>query len=188
MKSLGIDPMNGQELYVKRDGTVTYDWSSAEQQCLGDSDPKVSGTCGLNLRWKNWTLYTTFSYRWGGQAYNETLVSIENVNLERYSGDIRILTERWQAPGDFSTLKSIKDRQRVTRPTSRFVQDNNELVFNSLSIGYDFNRELVRKWGLSAIRIQFNMEDIATFSSIRQERGTSYPFARAFNISLNITL
>lgn len=32
MKSLGIDPANGKELYVKRDGTVTYDWSSSEQQ------------------------------------------------------------------------------------------------------------------------------------------------------------
>lgn len=30
MKSLGIDPANGKELYVKRDGTVTYDWSSSE--------------------------------------------------------------------------------------------------------------------------------------------------------------
>ena len=188
MKSLGIDPMNGEELYVKRDGTVTYTWSSAEQQCLGDLDPKVSGLCGLNLRWKNWTLYTTFAYRWGGQAYNNTLVSIENVNLEYYSGDRRILTERWKQPGDQATLKSIQDRTHVTRPTSRFVQDDNQLVFNSLSIGYNFNRELVRKWGLSALRLQFNMEDIATFSTIRQERGTAYPFARTFNLSLNITL
>ena len=68
------------------------------------------------------------------------------------------------------------------------VQDDNTLTFNSLSLGYDFNRQLVQRWGLSMVRLQFNMEDIATFSSIKQERGTSYPFARTFNFSLNITL
>lgn len=188
MKSLGIDPMTGQELYVKRDGTVTYTWTSAEQQCLGDSDPKVSGTCGLNLRWKNWTLYTTFLYRWGGQAYNSTLVGIENVDLVYYSGDRRILTDRWKQPGDFSTLKSLQDRTHVTRPTSRFVQNDNELIFNSLSLGYEFDRALVRKWGLGTMRLQFNMEDLGAFSSIRRERGTTYPYARTFNLSLNITL
>ena len=188
MKSYGIDPATGNELYIKRDGTVTYTWSSAEQQRLGDSDPKMSGTCGLNLRWKNLTLYSTFSYRWGGQAYNNTLVAVENVNLEKCSGDRRILTDRWKQAGDEATLKSIKDRTYVTRPTSRFVQDDNTLTFNSLSLGYDFNRQLVQRWGLSMVRLQFNMEDIATFSSIKQERGTSYPFARTFNFSLNITL
>ena len=113
---------------------------------------------------------------------------MENVNLEKCSGDRRILTDRWKQAGDEATLKSIKDRTYVTRPTSRFVQDDNTLTFNSLSLGYDFNRQLVQRWGLSMVRLQFNMEDIATFSSIKQERGTSYPFARTFNFSLNITL
>ena len=188
MKSYGIDPANGNELYVKRDGTVTYVWSSAEQQCLGDSDPKVSGTCGLNARWKNFTLYTTFSYRWGGQTYNETLKSVENVNLAYYSGDRRILTDRWKQVGDITILKNIQDQNQVTRPTSRFVQDNSTLTFNSLSLGYNFDRDLVRNWGLSMLRLQLNMEDLATFSTIKQERGTSYPYARTFNFSLNITL
>ena len=188
MKSLGIDPANGDEIYVKRDGTLTYTWSSSEQQCLGDYEPKASGVFGFNVRWKNWMLYTTFAYRWGGQAYNNTLVSIENVDLTRYSGDRRILTERWKEVGEQTILKNIQDRTLVTRPTSRFVQNDNQLVFNSISLNYEFDHDLVKKWGMSSVRLQFNMEDLATFSSIRQERGTSYPYARTFNFSLNITL
>ncbi|MCF0176467.1 MAG: SusC/RagA family TonB-linked outer membrane protein [Bacteroidales bacterium] len=187
MKSLGIDPATGNELYEKRDGTVTYTWSSAEQQCLGDSTPKLSGTVGFNLRWKQWTLYSTFYYRLGGQAYNNTLSSIENVNLEYYNGDVRALTERWMKPGDYATLKSIKDRKLLTRPTSRFVQDLNELTFNSVSLGYNFENELIRKAGFSSCRLQFNMEELFTISTVRQERGTSYPYARTFNLSLNLS-
>lgn len=153
MKSLGIDPARGDELYVKRDGTTTHIWQSAEQQNLGDSDPKISGSFGLNVRWKNFTLYTTFMYRWGGQAYNQTLQAIENVDLKSYSGDRRILTDRWKEIGDVTPLKDIKDQTYVTRPTSRFVQDDNTLTFNSLTVGYDFNKALVKSLGTQYVKI-----------------------------------
>ena len=187
MKSLGIDPATGNEIYVKRDGTVTYTWSSEEQQSLGDSDPKVSGTSGFNVRWKHWTLYSTFAFHWGGQKYNYTLAGIENVNLEKYNGDVRILTDRWKEVGDNSSLKSIKDRTYVTRPTSRFVQDDNELTFNSISLGYDFDKALLRKAKISGLKLQLNTEDLLYLSSIRRERGTSYPYARTYNLSVNLT-
>ena len=63
---------------------------------------------------------------------------------------------------------------------------NNYINFNSLSVSYDFSRE---KWlenvGISTLRLTFNMSDIARFSTIKIERGLSYPFARTFNLTLN---
>ncbi|MDR2130876.1 MAG: SusC/RagA family TonB-linked outer membrane protein [Odoribacteraceae bacterium] len=186
MKSLGIDPARGFELYVKRDGTVTHTWSAAEQQTLGETEPLLSGALQFNVRWKNLTLYTAFLYNFGGQAYNQTYPTIENVDLRRYGGDRRILTDRWKAVGDVTPLKRIDYQTYQTLPTSRFVQDDNTIEFASLSIGYDFSRELIKRWGLNSLRLQFNMEDIATISSIKQERGTSFPFSHAFNLGLNM--
>lgn len=186
MKSLGINPANGREVYMKRDGTVTYDWSSAEQQPIGDKEPWGQGALGLNVRFMNFTLYTTFLYEFGGEAYNETLINnVENANLNKYNADKRVWTDRWQEIGDVTPLKSIKDRYHVTRPTSRFVQKNNYLTFNSLSVGYDFERRLLKRIGFSSLRLQFNMKDIATISTIKQEMGLSYPFARTFTFTLN---
>lgn len=186
MKSLGINPANGREVYVKRDGTITYDWSSAEQQKIGDTEPWAQGSFGLNVRYKGFTLYTTFLYEWGGDAYNQTLVdNVENVNLRLYNADERVLTERWQIPGDQTPLKAIQDRYRVTQPTSRFVQKNSFVTFNSLSLGYDFDSEFVRKIRMSTLRLQFNMKDIATKSTIKREMGLNYPFARTFTLTLN---
>jgi TonB-linked SusC/RagA family outer membrane protein len=186
MKSLGIDPARGFELYEKRDGTVTHTWNSAEQQKLGDTEPTLSGALQFNVRWKNLTLYTSFMYNFGGQAYNQSYATIENVDLRRYSGDRRILTERWKKVGDVVPLKSIDYQTYYTLPTSRFVQDDNTMEFSSLSVSYDFSRALVKRWGLSSLRLQFNMEDIATISSIKQERGTTFPFSHAFNLGLNM--
>jgi len=186
MKSVGINPADGQEIYRKRDGSLTYDWSSAEQQNIGDTEPWAQGAFGLNLRWKNFTLYSTFMYEWGGDSYNSTLISnVENVDLTLYNVDYRVMEDRWLKPGDVSPLKSIKDRYYVTRPTSRFVQKNNFVEFNSLSISYDFNRALVQRIGLNTLKLQFNMKDIDTWSTIKQEMGLSYPFARTFTFTLN---
>ena len=188
MKSFGIDPATGQEIYVNRDGSVSYTWASSEQQSLGDTDPLLSGTFGFNLRWRNWTMYSTFAFRFGGQAYNATLVSIENADLEHFNADRRALTDRWTQVGDVKPLKAITDRTRVTRPTSRFVQNDNTFTFNSISLSYTLDRKIAERWGLSSVRIQANTEDLLYLSTIRRERGTSYPYARTFNLGLNITL
>ena len=186
MRSLGISPANGNELYQNRDGSVTYEWNSAQQVIIGNEEPELQGSFGINARYKGFTLYTTFLFECGGDIYNQTLVdNVENVDLWNRNVDMRVLSMRWQKPGDVAPLKSIKDRYRITRPTSRFVQKNNMVTFNSLSLAYDFNAKLIQKIGLSMLRLQFNMKDVATFSTVKQERGLDYPFARTFNFTIN---
>jgi TonB-linked SusC/RagA family outer membrane protein len=186
MKSLGISPVNGAELFVKRDGTVTYDWEASEQVIIGNTEPALQGSFSLNARYKSFSLYSTFMYEFGGDLYNSTLVSnVESVDIARNNVDRRVMLMRWKQPGDLAPLKSLDTRYAFTLPTSRFVQKNNTLTFNSLSLGYDMDQNLIKRIGLSMLRLQFTMNDIAVFSTIHQERGTSYPFARKFGFSLN---
>ena len=82
MRSLGIDPATGNEILLKRDGGQTQTWSSSEQVVLGNTEPDAQGTFGVNVTWKNWSLYATFMYEFGGEAYNQTLVDkVENANI-----------------------------------------------------------------------------------------------------------
>jgi TonB-linked SusC/RagA family outer membrane protein len=188
MKSLGINPANGKEVYERSDGSITYDWNSTELQVIGDTEPWAQGTFGVNAQHKRWTLYTTFLYEFGGERYNQTLVDIvENVDLASSNADKRIGMERWKKLGDVAPLKDIKDGLIITRPTSRFVQKNNFVKFNSISLGYDFDPVSLKRFNISMLRLQFTMNDIALFSSIRREMGTSYPFARTFTLTLNTT-
>ena len=43
VRSLGIDPSNGQEIFLKQDGTQTYTWSADDKVACGVTDPKVWG-------------------------------------------------------------------------------------------------------------------------------------------------
>lgn len=187
MKSLGINPSDGEEVLVRRDGSTTYEWEAAEQVVLGDTESKVHGSFGFNVRYKNWSLYTTFSYEFGGQRYNETLVDrVENARIREENVDKRVLTQRWKQPGDHAKYKKLQTGEVVatTRPTERFVQDNNVLTLNSLTLGYDFGQDVLKKIGFGVLRLEFGANELFRLSSVKQERGLDYPYARTMNISL----
>lgn len=186
MRSLGIDPATGKELYMRRDGSTTFKWDPAENVLVGDTEPSMSGSFGLSAYWKGFTLDTYFMYEWGGQRYNQTLrTTIEMADILNSNCDRRVLSDRWIKPGDIARFRDIKDYNSVTRPTSRLVQNYSYLNMSSLSVGYEFKRDMIRKLGLYRLKLQFNSRDLFTASSIQVERGLSSPYARAFTLSVN---
>lgn len=186
VKSLGIDPATGKELFLNRDGTVTDKWDAAQEVVCGNTQPDFNGAFGFNVSYKQWSLFASFLYEWGGQQYNQTLVDrVENAKIEYGNVDLRVLTDRWQKPGDIAQFKNIKDGSLTTLPTSRFVQNNSFLRLNALTLTYDFNREwLKRNLGLRMLRLEASTSDLINWNSVRQERGLSYPKSYKFNFSV----
>lgn len=187
MKSLGISPTNGKEIYLRRNGDVTDVWSADEWTIIGDTAPKGQGSFGYTLSYKQLSMFTSFLYTFGGDAYNNTLVSyVENADIKNDNVDKRVLLDRWQKPGDITTMKDIRDRNVTTGASSRFVQKNNTLQWSSLTMSYNFRPEQLKKLHLSGLRLSFTMNDLFYWSTIRQERGLDYPYSRSFNLTTNI--
>lgn len=184
--SYGIDPSNGKELFKKRNGQSTYVWDAADEVVVGDRSPDAQGSFGINIAWKGFYVNTTFLYQWGAQDYNETIKNkVEEADIDGGNVDRRVLTQRWIKPGDIAPFFDLKNKQK-TQPTSRFVQDNNYLAFSGVSCGYDFSQELIRKFRLTSLGVRFNMNDVYRWSSIKQERGTSYPYAKNYSFTLTL--
>ncbi len=185
--SAGIDPQTGQEIYIKKDGTYTYTYSANDMVAAGNSDPKYRGTGGFTAEYKGIGLSATISYLAGCQMYNSTLVSrVENANIA-YNVDRRLLIGRWTTPGQVTPYKKFNS-ETTTRATTRFVQDRRELSLSSISAYYEFPSSIYRKLSMQRLRLSFYLNDIATFSSIKIERGLTYPFARNMSFSLTATL
>lgn len=185
VRSLGIDPANGKERYLKADGSTTYEWDVNDQVVVGNSLPQWQGNFGLNMAYGGVRLNATCRFEYGGQIYNYTLVErVENADI--YSNiDVRVLSDRWQKPGDVAFFKSIRDRG-ITRLSSRFVENNNTLTMASLQLGYDLDRlAYIRKIGFSQLRASITSSELFQLSTVRMERGTSYPFARTIQFTLN---
>ncbi len=189
MRSLGISPSNGKELFLTANGELTSDWSPSNWTVIGDTEAKGRGSFGFNLSYKKVSLFSSFLYEFGGYRYNQTLVDqVENANIRSKNVDRRVLTDRWQQPGDLVTLKDIKDRNLTTGASSRFVQKYNMLQLNALNLSYQFDQKLAKKWiGASQMRLTASTNNLFTTSSVKQERGLDYPYARSFNFLLNVS-
>ena len=188
VRSLGIDPMNGDEIFLSADGKMVYKWDPKDQVVVGDDLPKVSGTFGFNFEYKGFSVNTSFYYRLGGQYYNQTLVNkVENADIQ-YNVDRRMYTDRWTTPGVAAKYKAFNSSEPFTRPTSRFVQDLNELQMTSLNIGYDFrNCGFMKSGAIERLKLQFYANDLFRLSTVKTERGTEYPYARTYSFTLQAT-
>ncbi len=200
VRSLGIDPANGQEIYLNKNDKRTYAYSPADQVVVGDRVPKVSGSFGLNGEYKGFGLSAYFRFLFGGQMYNQTLIDrIENADMS-FNVDKRVLHNTWHKPGDVVPFKSLGSvsvqnpdgsyTQKFvrTQPSDRFVMDQNELALASLSFSYDFYRwNYLKQVGIERLRCAFYSNDVFTASSIPIERGLNYPFSRKFSFSLTAT-
>lgn len=184
--SAGIDPETGEEIYIKQNGKYTYAYNSEDLIPVGDSTPKYRGIGGFTAEYKGFGLSATVSFLAGCKMYNSTLVSrVENANIT-YNVDRRLLSGRWQTPGQITQYKKFNSNV-VTRPTTRFVQDRRELTISSVSAYYEFPTSIYEKLYMKRLRLSFYMNDIATFSTIKIERGLSYPFARNMSFALTGT-
>ena len=105
VQSLGIDPATGREMFLKKDGTTTYTYTTDDYIIAGDSNPKVHGTLGFNGEYKGIGLSVLFGYQMGGDYYNQTLVDrVENVNIAN-NVDRRVFSDTLNFGTDRLTIR-----------------------------------------------------------------------------------
>lgn len=189
VRSLGVDPVTGKEVYLKRDGTKTFVWNANDKVAVGDLNPKISGTVSSSINWKDMSCTLGFTYKYGGIVYNQTLVDkIENQNVA-YNLDYRAGQNRWEKPGDVTPYVGFSPTGANTPASTRFIMDDNEIRLATLNLGYRFTGEdfkYLRRANIDVLALNFTTNDLARISSIKMERGLDYPFARSYTLSLSI--
>lgn len=184
--SAGIDPATGREVYIKRDGSYTFDYDARDKVTFGDESPLGQGSLSSYLTYKQWSASASFGYSFGGVVYNQTLVTrVEGANPKQ-NADERVFNDRWKKPGDYAKYRNIADSS-TPQQTSRFVQVNNYLTLQSLSVAYEFTPWQIRKLGLTRMRLELLTNDLFYLSSIKRERGLDYPYARSVEMSVRFS-
>lgn len=189
VRSAGIDPATGRELFIKKDGTYSFTYDVNDEVVVGDSQPKVEGLVGTMLYYKGLSVGCHFRYRWGGQVFNSSLFQkVENIGTQDVynNQDKRALYDRWSETNREAYFKGISLVQK-TEKSSRFVMDDNSFVGESFNIGYEFPDRIARRMRLGALNVQMTMTDVFRATSVRVERGIDYPFARTVTMSLGVT-
>ncbi|WP_081643190.1 SusC/RagA family TonB-linked outer membrane protein [Sphingobacterium paucimobilis] len=189
VRSVGIDPATGREIFLNKNGEQTFVHDFKNEVIVGNSDPDLEGVFGTSLFFKGFSASVNLRYRLGGQAFMQTLYEkVENISSRNVvlNQDKRALYDRWKQPGDEAKFKSIS-RTENTPMSSRFVRDNDMLIGESFSLGYEsINAAWLKSIRASSVTFRVYMNDIFHISTIKNERGIDYPFARSVSFSAGI--
>lgn len=80
--------------------------------------------------------------------------------------------------------ENVSDENRYSE---RFVERDNTFTIKSVMLNYEFKTGCLCKIGIERLNLGIGVADIARFSSVKQERGTEYPFQRSFHITFRPT-
>lgn len=189
VRSAGIDPATGKEIYIKKDGSQTFEYDIEDRVCVGDMTPKLRGTFGFSLIYQKLEANVTFRYSIGADKINRDLYNkVENItNMSiLYNQDKRALYDRWKAPGDVAQFTDIQKKANSNPLSSRFLQREDYVEAQTGKITWNFSRDKwIQKLGLKVFKAGVSMNSLFRLSTVRSERSTDYPFARS--VSLNLT-
>jgi len=189
VRSLGIDPSTGREIFLTIDGTPTYVYDANDRVKIANRNPKIQGIFGLTFTYDKLQVNVNFRYQLGSRQFNSALFNkVENISNGEllYNQDKRALYDRWKNPGDKALFKGIDLNNYSTPMSDRFIQKNDIFKAESAKISWDFSRDnWIKTFGLRDLRIGISSKDLFYISSIKTERGIDYPFERG--VSLNIT-
>ena len=186
VRSAGIDPATGKEVYIKRDGTLTFEYDPADRVLIGDTEPVYTGTFSTNVFWKGFSVYALFNLRSGAWVYNTTRVSKVEGSDPYYNADKRVFDDRWKQPGDLAIYKDIADSSRPEQ-TTRFAEKEHTLTLGSLNLSYEFSDMFCQRLKLRNLRAGINFTDILRLSTVKIERGTDYLYSQGFEMNLSAT-
>lgn len=76
VRSAGIDPMTGSEIYIKKDGSYTFDYDINDETVVGNTEPLLEGVFGTNLYYRGFSISAYFRYRIDADYFNTELYNL----------------------------------------------------------------------------------------------------------------
>jgi len=129
-------------------------------------NPLLTGGFGPTLRWKSSLSLTAYFYfRYGGKVINQTRMEMENMYY--YNNQSVSVLNRWRSSyADASTApanllpRALYGQGYNWLGSDRYVEDGSFLRFKSLTMAYSIDKKVVKKLGLSELRMWVTMQNI----------------------------
>ncbi|HET7733376.1 MAG TPA: SusC/RagA family TonB-linked outer membrane protein, partial [Paludibacter sp.] len=157
-----FQPGDAKYVDINHDGNI----NSQDIVYLGSVNPLLTGGFGPTIRWKSKLSLTAYFYfRYGGKVINQTRIEMEN--MYGFNNQSTAVLRRWRhdyedettAPADLLP-RALLSKGYNWLGSDRYVEDGSFLRFKSLTMSYSFDKKLVKKAGLSDLRLWATMQNI----------------------------
>ena len=174
VKNAGVNPETGNMQYWIRDDnggwttTESYsDVSSDDYQWCGSAIPNLFGSITNSFRFQNFDLsfmwYASFGSKMWDYQYQERTTVRDGVGIiqDLVEGDV------WMQPGDEAKFPrwSASNYSDTRRNSDFYLFENDYWRLRNLTFGYTLPQNLIRKVGISNVRIYLSGDNLLTFGS-----------------------
>jgi outer membrane receptor protein involved in Fe transport len=161
-EQLGVDPQTGDVIWNTGNDDV-FD-PNTDRFIVGSAQPDLYGGLTNELNYKNFDLSLFVQFTYGNEVLNYNRYFYEHGG-ERTTGYIATQLDRWQQPGDVTSIPRMSSRNYNTalRP-SRIVEDGSFARIKNLSLGYTIPRALTRRLGVSRLRLYVAAQNLLTLT------------------------
>ena len=160
-----FQPGDAKYVDVNNDGNIDY----MDIVYLGNANPLFFGGFGPRIRYKKWVLDTYFIFRYGFDIVNSTKMDMEK--MHNFDNQSTAVERRWTRPYDHPAdaprdllPRALYNKGYNWLGSDRFVEDGSFMKFKSLTLRYSFDRNLVKKIGMTDLNLSFTVYNIYTWT------------------------
>lgn len=166
----GVDPSNGQPLYLDQDGNITNDYDPGRYSIyLGKNfDPTFTGGFGGDISYKGFTLNTLFSFSADRWRQNGSLGVVEDVSLAGFANQSTSLLNSWTTPGQITDIPAVAFGGVRFQSGDRYLEDASFLRLRNVSLSYSVDSEVLAKTKfIKGLRVYVQGTNLITWTKWR---------------------
>ncbi|MFV0247435.1 MAG: SusC/RagA family TonB-linked outer membrane protein [Tenacibaculum sp.] len=165
---VGVNPATGNLLFLDKDNNITENPNEDSDRRFTNKTryPDYQGSFGFEADYKGFFLSTNFTYVIGVDRFaGNYALSIDPTGIGsfRLSSDI---LRHWTPENRETDIPALR-ATNLEISSDRFLQSADYLRLRYVSFGYNFPKEIVKKFRLSKIKTYVNGENIFTLSGWR---------------------
>lgn len=195
----GVNPVNGEALFVAEDGSLTNDYNKARYIEAGSPEPKYTGGINTTVSWKGITFSAVGEFKGGNKVLISEHRYLNSDGNQMSMNQAKSELNYWKKPGDTGVNpKPVAGNtsNSYASATTRFLQDGSYFRIKDLTIAYDLPKDLVGKAKLGSAKIYASGLNVYTFHNVDfwdPERGVTglgsgiYPMTKSFVIGLDLS-
>lgn len=192
----GVDPATGRPMYYTEDGEPTFDYNRAEIKVQGTNpviSPRFYGGFSNTLSYKGFSLSVLFYFRYGGKIYREHYQDLMMSGSGGGSNQSADELQRWQEPGDITSVPRVDATYNDPGPSSRWLSDASYIRLRNLNFTYSLPASVTSRIGFSDLAISLRAVNVLTFTEYggldvttgAYEEDDDYPVPRTITLGIS---
>ena len=189
----GVNPSNGDPLWVAEDGSLTNKFNNARRYYAGSPEPKFVGGFNTAFQWKGLALSAFFEFKAGQQIMNWNeyyYMSSDGMSMDM--NQMASALNYWKKPGDTGVHpKPIAGNTSSSndRYNDRWLQDASFLRVKDVTLSYTLPQQWTKKIHVNNLKVYVSGLNLYCFNDVNfwdPEQGTTGVTVGAYPLTKSI--